>query len=91
MMAKQFYDSGKAEMRSSQNTRTSYDHLPLPQGAKVVDLGNAQLASVLAARGVPGISHSNGREENLKAYAVHLDKIRKEAADKAEEQWLATQ
>lgn len=70
-------------MQATTYAAIAHDHLPLPGNPRPGDLGNGELASLLVKAGVPGISQSNGRVENLKAYGDFLESIRKETADAA--------
>jgi hypothetical protein len=71
------------------NPRTQYDNLPFPGGRAIIDVPSDEIARQLIGRGVAGVSHENGREVNLAAYALHLETIGKAAADHAVSQWLA--
>jgi len=69
---------------------TSNDALPLPGGKKIAELSNGALATLLAGTGVPGVSHSQGRDANMASYAAHLAAIHKQAGDTAVAKWLAS-
>jgi hypothetical protein len=69
---------------------TPYDDLPVPGGKKLGDLSRADFNRVIIDEcSIPGTSHSQGREENAKAYAVFLDRMKGEAATHAVNTWLA--
>ena len=44
------------------------DRLPLPGGKKVADLTPAELTRALMAAGNPGVSATQGKEQNARAY-----------------------
>jgi hypothetical protein len=67
-------------------SKTLHDDLILPGGKRLRD--ERKLASVLEAAGVPGVSHSAGRDINAAAYAAHLNSIGKAGAEQAVAAWL---
>jgi len=85
---RQNWDEKKQKLVPGGTTRTEYDDLPVPGGKKVPDLSNAELANVLLGLKVSGVSHKQGRTENLEAYKAHLDALRERAADSAVNAWL---
>ena len=71
------------------NPKTLYDSLPFFGGRKVGDVESSEVCRELIKRNVPGIAHTNGREENLRAYSAYLDKLGADAANDAINAWLA--
>lgn len=65
-----------------------YGNLRLPDGRRVDDVKPGELATVLIAAGVPGVSHEHGKSVNAERYAEFSAALRKEAGDKAEAAWL---
>ena len=73
----------KQKLDFSRQGATVFDNLPLPGGKKIPECGNADLVNILIGLGVPGASHSHGRQQNLQAYSDHLDTIKTKAAEEA--------
>lgn len=60
--------------------------LPLPTGQRI---GNVRhVTGLLLKYGVPGVSHEQGRERNIAAYAAFVDALKQKAADQAFAAWL---
>jgi len=57
--------------------------LTLPDGRQLDAVSGGELARVLIAMGVAGVSHANGRQTNAKAYAAHLEELGDAAGKKA--------
>jgi hypothetical protein len=74
--AVQVYSS---QIDQTQFAPTELDGLPLPRNQRVADLTPPQLTTLLTDAGIPGVSHDNGRRQNLEAYAAFLDGVRKPA------------
>jgi hypothetical protein len=70
--------------------KTFHDDLALPDSRKIGAVQSG-LVRLFARLGIAGASHEHGRATNVEAYARHLDGIRRQAADKAVADWLATQ
>ena len=68
------------------HVRTRHDHLPLPGGQTVGQVDD--LSRAVRALNVPGVDASMGRPDVAAAYARHLARIGKEAADAAIAAWL---
>jgi len=74
---------GVAPVKASRAKLGAIGKLTLPDGRVLDDVGGSELARILIQEGVPGVSHENGRQKNVEAYAAYLDAIEKEAAAKA--------
>jgi hypothetical protein len=85
---KSYWSEKDQKLMPSAHASTGFDHLTLPGNKKPRDLSSADLARVLLAAGIPGVSHAQGREENLAAYAAHLEIMRKRAADNVVSEWI---
>lgn len=72
------------------HAKTAYDHLELPGGSTIGNLGNAEIATTLIALNVPGASHENGRASNAAHYGIFIERIRQQGADDAVAKWLAS-
>lgn len=72
------------------HAKTPYDHLPVPGGKKLGDLDRAEFNRLIIDEfAIPGTSHNQGREENAKAYAAFVERMKGEAATHALNTWLA--
>ena len=69
-------------------TRTEFDHLPVPGKKTIAELSNGELANLLIAAGIPNVSHTAPRIDNLKAYEKHVGKIMSDAAWAALNEWV---
>jgi hypothetical protein len=87
-MAKQFYDSGKGQMRPSNFTRTAHDNLRLPGGKRLQEASDSELAAVVTKLGIEGGGSSAGRATNADLYAGHLETVGNAARDRAIEDFL---
>ena len=74
---------GFAPLKDSRAKLGGLGKLKLPDGRELDAVGGGELARVLIQEGVPGVSHENGRQKNVEAYAAYLEAIEKEAAAKA--------
>ena len=71
------------------HAHTAYDGLPFFGGRKINHTSNSEVADLLINAGVPGASHANGRQANLEAWNTFHENLRKQAADKAVQEYLA--
>ena len=67
---------------------TVYDGEPWFDGKSIQSLDNSQVANDLIDAGVPGVSHTNGRQANLEAWHLFLEDLRKKAATQAVSKFL---
>jgi hypothetical protein len=65
------------------------DKLLLPSGRLVNDTDHGALYGELAKLDIPGFSHSKGRQDNIAAYAAHLEAIAAAAGTAAIAAWMA--
>lgn len=65
-----------------------FGNLRTPDGRRVDDVRPGELASLLIAARVPGVSHENGKFVNAEAYGAFIGSLRKTAGDKEEAAWL---
>ncbi|QWG16125.1 hypothetical protein KMZ68_13835 [Bradyrhizobium sediminis] len=71
------------------HAKTSHDGLPWPGGRTLGNVAPGEFTSALMAWGIPGASHANGRSANAEAYAKHIQRIRTEGAQAAENAFMA--
>ena len=65
------------------------DGLPLPGGQNTVaDLTPAELTRALMAAGIPGVSATQGKETNARAYEKHVIKLKLAASSAALKQYV---
>ena len=60
----------------------------LPDGRNAADINPSEIARVLIAAGVPGITHAMGKVAILDAYRSYLATLVQEAGDKAVDAWM---
>jgi hypothetical protein len=77
------YHDHSPKKEPTHTANTEWDGLPFFGGRKIPDVPSAKLVNDMIAAGVPGVAPQNGRQENLAAYAKHLEQIRKSAGDGA--------
>jgi hypothetical protein len=82
------WDESKQKLVSGGTSRTEFDQLPLPGGKKIAALSNGALVNTLTAAGVPGVSHSAPRNQNLQAYSEYVGKIMADGAQRALDAWI---
>lgn len=80
---------GAFAVAAPSHAKTQHDHLPFPGGRTLGAVPPAEFVSKLIAWGIPGASHEQGREGNARAFALHLERIRAEAGQRAINEWLA--
>jgi hypothetical protein len=66
------------------------DGLRLPDGRKVADVDHGPLYGEFARLGISGFSHAKGRQDNIAAYAAHLEAIAAAAGQAAIAAWMET-
>jgi hypothetical protein len=71
------------------HAKTSHDALPWPDGRKLGDVPPGEFTPLLVKLGIPGTGHEHGRSANAEAYARHLERLRNEAAQAAENAFMA--
>ena len=77
------------------NTVTSFgnspalDNLRLPDNRKLGDLDHFQLYAALSTLGIPNFAPTKGRQDNIAAYAAHLEAIADAAGQAAIAAWMA--
>jgi hypothetical protein len=74
---------------TSFGTSPALDNLRVPDGRRVGDLSHAESYSILGGLGIDGFDHRKGLQDNIQAYASHLEKIASEAGQKAISFWMA--
>lgn len=87
-MTKSTWDIRQQKLVASGNQSSPFDGLPFPGAQKIQGLSAAEVTRLLLTAGVPGVSHSNGRDANLEAYEAHLDQIHKQAGEAAVAAWV---
>lgn len=81
-------NEGIAPVQAS-HAKTSHDALPWPGGRKLGAVPPGEFTSSLMAWKIPGASHEHGRAANAEAYARHLERLRTEGAQAAENAFMA--
>jgi hypothetical protein len=79
--------SGKVLSGANTPTKIPGGDLRLPDGRRVDDVKPGELAAILIAAGVEGVTHEQGKNVTAQAYSDHLAKIRTAAGDRAEAEW----
>lgn len=87
-MSRSQWDESKQKLVPGGVTRTDHDHLPLPGGKTIANLSNGELANVLLAAGVPNVSHSAPRTQNLQEYSRFIGQIMGDAGWRALNEWI---
>ena len=66
------------------------DNLRLPDNRRIGDLEHSALYAALRTLGIPNFKPTAGRQENVAAYAAHLEAIADAAGREAISAWMAT-
>ena len=77
-----------ADANSISVTWPAYADLPVFDGKRLRQINPHALAAWGIKHGISGMSNENGLQANVAAYASHIEKIGKAAADAAIADWI---